>query len=377
MDSGPLSFCPVFFAVLLLFLSWLQPAATTIPEKSFFDGRDTAEAREGHNTNNVNKLDSNKTPRNVSYQDERNYSSSYNKQQHMMEPISPGLPSTERKGLNKILIKENKRVLDGARVEETGRDNVSIIVETTSYKIELPSETSPSSVTSPSKYASECQPNTSTPMNLTVNVASAPAAARGPPGPKGAPGVAGRKGEPGRSGPMGPKGDRGNPGMKGSAGNTGRPGVKGEKGERGERGQSGQSQSQAALSAILTNHFGPAEEAIVPFNLVLIDSGDNYDPQTGLYVCTIPGIYVMSVNMMSHPGSIVNARIYINDRPIAALWADDNKKAGFYPSSSVQTINRLQFGDQVFIKLVKGYGKSWVHANYNSFSIFLLHENIF
>lgn len=61
------------------------------------------------------------------------------------------------------------------------KTNINITVETSSYKIKLPSTlTDPvySTVPSISKYSAHtCQNNTSTPMNLTVNVASATAAA--------------------------------------------------------------------------------------------------------------------------------------------------------------------------------------------------------
>jgi hypothetical protein len=74
----------------------------------------------------------------------------------------------------------------------------------------------------------------------------------------------------------------------------------------------------------------------------------------------------------------VNARVFVNSRPVAALWADDNKNGGFYPSSSIQTIAHLTFSDQVYVMLVDGgYGDSWVHANYNVFTVFLLYEDFF
>ncbi|KAH9496653.1 hypothetical protein Btru_009943 [Bulinus truncatus] len=138
------------------------------------------------------------------------------------------------------------------------------------------------------------------------------------------------------------------------------------------------SRSQAAVSAVLTSHFGPAKDIMIPFDLELLDLSDNYDNSTGMFICTVPGTYVISLYLMSHPGAKVNARIFVNNRPIAALWADDSKNAGFYPSSSTQTIAQLGFGDQVYVMLVDGgYGESWVHANYNVFTIFLLYEQMF
>ncbi|XP_046377082.2 mucin-5AC-like isoform X1 [Haliotis rufescens] len=165
-------------------------------------------------------------------------------------------------------------------------------------------------------------------------------------------------------------------GKKGDKGPAGPPGPKGAKGEPGAAQAS--MAMQAASSSVLTEHFGPDTDVIVPFDLKLIDLADNYDNTTGVFICTIPGVYVISLYLMSHPGAKVNARIFINSRPIAALWADDSKNSGFYPSSSIQTISRLEFGDQVYVMLVDGgYGESWVHANYNAFTLFLLYEEIF
>ena len=86
---------------------------------------------------------------------------------------------------------------------------------------------------------------------------------------------------------------------------------------------------------------------------------------------------MISLHLMAHPGAKVNARVHVNSRAIAALWADDNGGAGFYPSSSTHTLTHLDFGDQVYVMLVDaGYGDSWVHANYNGFSVYLLYEDI-
>ncbi|XP_064597198.1 complement C1q-like protein 3, partial [Liolophura sinensis] len=227
-----------------------------------------------------------------------------------------------------------------------------------------------------------CGPNNSAPMNLTVAVNS-PASAVGPQGPAGSAGAAGDRGppgEPGPPGPQGPPGERGPPGPQGRPGKQGNRGPKGDRGKKGEKGEKGDSSSprlQAAVSAIRTKHFGPAKDVILAFDTEVTDIADNYDNNTGVFICTIRGTYIVSVYLMSQPGCKINARVMVNDRPIAALWADDNNNAGFYPSSSIQTITKLEFGDQVYVKLVdSGYGDSWVHANYNIFTIFLLYEDL-
>ncbi|GFO26296.1 Caprin family member 2 [Plakobranchus ocellatus] len=112
--------------------------------------------------------------------------------------------------------------------------------------------------------------------------------------------------------------------------------------------------ARSAVSAVLTSHFGPTKDRMIPFDLELLDVGDNYDNTSGTFICTIPGTYVIALHLMAHPGAKVNARVHVNSRPIAALWADDNGGAGFYPSSSTHTLAHLDFGDQVYVMLVDG-----------------------
>ena len=84
-----------------------------------------------------------------------------------------------RSEFNKEKTKQNNEI--GSAPERPLNTKINITVETSSYKIEFPSTvTGPFYPTMPpiSKYsAGMCQTNTSTPMNLTVNVASAAAAA--------------------------------------------------------------------------------------------------------------------------------------------------------------------------------------------------------
>ena len=76
---------------------------------------------------------------------------------------------------------------------------------------------------------------------------------------------------------------------------------------------------QAAMSAVWTTYFGPDKDVVIPFDLGLIGSVDNYDNVSRVFFCSIPGTYVISAYLMSHPGSKVNARVFVNSRPVAAL----------------------------------------------------------
>lgn len=188
----------------LLLLSSLQPAASIVFEKNTITNspNKTVETKNRtagmrfylNQTNSKENISSIKMKLpNQDKDNEANYSTSNsrieNKETFDTTNRVQNLPFTEKDNLNKILRQHNAKITHQpkARNRETVMNslnampnNLSIIVETTSYKIKLPSATD--TVLSPtappvSKYAAEmCQPNTSTPMNLTVNVASATAA---------------------------------------------------------------------------------------------------------------------------------------------------------------------------------------------------------
>ncbi|KAK5870429.1 hypothetical protein PBY51_025063 [Eleginops maclovinus] len=129
-------------------------------------------------------------------------------------------------------------------------------------------------------------------------------------GEKGEKGSAGGKGRVGPSGHIGARGERGSLGKRGPAGEDGDPGLdgppgrdglKGDKGGRGTRGTSGTCRCgsltpRSAFSAGITSSY-PAEKTPIRFNKVLFNEGGNYDPQTGKFMCSLPGVYFFSYHI--------------------------------------------------------------------------------
>ncbi|XP_077984332.1 uncharacterized protein LOC144438971 [Glandiceps talaboti] len=174
---------------------------------------------------------------------------------------------------------------------------------------------------------------------------------RGPQGPPGAPGTpgitgpVGRQGQPGVIGPVGStgikgeageKGDRGQPGtvgeqgepgLKGQSGRPGKVGPQGTKGEQGhdgrdgvgiqgEKGQKGESPDsvKVAFSVERTSYLaGASYDIVITYNNAILDVNADIDLDTGVFNCTVPGIYYFSFNFRNSGGNAMNIELRLNN----------------------------------------------------------------
>lgn len=121
--------------------------------------------------------------------------------------------------------------------------------------------------------------------------------------------IRGPKGEPGRQGKMGPRGPQGEPGAPGPAGP---PGVKGETGSPGLPGPPGPSAAGAISAATYSTvpkiafYVGLKKQhegyEVLKFDDVVTNLGNHYDPTTGKFTCSIPGIYFFSYHVLMRGG---------------------------------------------------------------------------
>ncbi|XP_022107342.1 complement C1q tumor necrosis factor-related protein 3-like [Acanthaster planci] len=211
----------------------------------------------------------------------------------------------------------------------------------------------------------------------------------GSPGIPGIPGVPGNNGSPGPSGPKGeqglglpgPKGDVGDRGQKGDRGERGHQGLVGKlgpPGEKGEKGEPGESTlvtpkppSIVAFSAFLSTHFRGGNGDVVVFSNVETNIGDDYNSQTGVFTCSVAGVYYFSVNLMSlNNDAGVYHHLKKNRQTIITLH--DNQQ-NFHHQSSNSAILILAVGDTVWLEAggqSRGiYGDS---RHFSDFSGFLI-----
>nr|DBA25190.1 TPA: hypothetical protein GDO54_012748 [Pyxicephalus adspersus] len=110
--------------------------------------------------------------------------------------------------------------------------------------------------------------------------------AKGEPGRPGKAGPRGPPGEPGPPGPMGPPGDKGEPGRPGLPGPPGTPGL-----------NAAGAISAATYTTVpkIAFYAGLKRQhegyELLKFDDVVTNLGNHYDPTTGKFTCSIPGIY--------------------------------------------------------------------------------------
>lgn len=122
--------------------------------------------------------------------------------------------------------------------------------------------------------------------------------------------IQGPRGEPGRPGKVGPRGAAGEPGYPGPAGP---PGNRGEPGKPGLPGPPGPSAVAGAISAAtystvpkIAFYAGLKKQhegyEVLKFDDVVTNLGNHYDPTSGKFTCSIPGIYFFTYHVLMRGG---------------------------------------------------------------------------
>lgn len=125
--------------------------------------------------------------------------------------------------------------------------------------------------------------------------------------------IQGPPGEPGRVGRVGPRGPGGEPGPPGPAGPPGGRGLPGPPGSPGPRGAPGAIGPNGVISAATYNtvpkiafYAGLKKQhegyEVLKFDDVVTNLGNHYDPSTGKFTCSIPGIYFFIYHVLMRGG---------------------------------------------------------------------------
>ncbi|KAI3374843.1 hypothetical protein L3Q82_021385, partial [Scortum barcoo] len=195
--------------------------------------------------------------------------------------------------------------------------------------------------------------------------------------------IQGPQGEPGRVGRMGPRGPGGEPGPPGPAGP---PGERGPPGPPGPPGAPGANGPTGAISAATYNtipkiafYAGLKKQhegyEVLKFDDVVTNLGNHYDPSTGKFTCSIPGIYffVYHVLMRGGDGTSMWADLCKNNQVRASAIAQDADQNYDYASNSV--VLHLEPGDEIYIKLDGGKAHGGNNNKYSTFSGFMLYAD--
>ncbi|XP_055058751.1 complement C1q-like protein 3b [Paramisgurnus dabryanus] len=189
--------------------------------------------------------------------------------------------------------------------------------------------------------------------------------------------IRGAKGEPGRSGRIGQRGLPGPPGPPGPPGAIGEPGPPGLPGAPGVTGVI----SAATYSTIprIAFYAGLKKQhegyEVLKFDDVVTNLGNHYDPSSGKFTCSIPGIYffVYHVLMRGGDGTSMWADLCKNNQVRASAIAQDADQNYDYASNSV--ILHLEPGDEIYIKLDGGKAHGGNNNKYSTFSGFMVYAD--
>ncbi|XP_072041657.1 complement C1q tumor necrosis factor-related protein 3-like [Amphiura filiformis] len=159
-------------------------------------------------------------------------------------------------------------------------------------------------------------------------------------------------------------------------GPTGKVGAKGDPGDigpRGERGENGSihihniSAFSAVLGASLTHNAGEA----LPFISIHTNVGDDFDGPSGIFTCTIPGIYrftysiyaydeTLEVFLMKNQDNINGVYVYIHG-------------TDYFIARSNSAVLQLASGDKVWLKSTTPNGQ-FHNSDRTTFSGVIIHE---
>ncbi|KAB0393190.1 hypothetical protein E2I00_004909 [Balaenoptera physalus] len=106
--------------------------------------------------------------------------------------------------------------------------------------------------------------------------------------------------------------------------------------------------------------FGIRETVL--FDDVVTNLGNHYDPTTGKFTCSIPGIYFFTYHVLMRGGDGTSIAI--------AQDADQN-----YDYASNSVVLHLEPGDEVYIKLDGGKAHGGNNNKYSTFSGFIIYAD--
>ncbi|CAC5410355.1 C1QL [Mytilus coruscus] len=117
--------------------------------------------------------------------------------------------------------------------------------------------------------------------------------------------------------------------------------------------QAQQPERRSAFYAIMSRSFNHSEiEAVLQFDNVTLNIGNNYDRFDGVYTAPVYGTYLFSWKITAGYASSVNTALMVNSKQVASMHTDSGESPhqGFQASSSNTAIITVQLGDQVYVR---------------------------
>lgn len=153
------------------------------------------------------------------------------------------------------------------------------------------------------------------------------------------------------------------------------PGIEGLKPPYGYKGKKGKAggvvYEMPAFTAELLTPF-PRVGVPVKFDKLLYNGRQNYNPQTGIFTCEIPGVYYFAYHVHCK-GANVWVALYKNNEPL--MYTYDEYKKGFLDQASGSAVVQLMPGDKVYVQMPSEqaaglYAGQYVHSSFSGYLLY-------
>uniref|UniRef100_A0ABI7WAX8 C1q and TNF related 8 n=2 Tax=Felis catus TaxID=9685 RepID=A0ABI7WAX8_FELCA len=153
------------------------------------------------------------------------------------------------------------------------------------------------------------------------------------------------------------KGEKGETGVRGPSGRSGQEGPPGSRGLRGRKGQKGQAglpgtacrRTYAAFSVGRREGLhGTDGLRAVPFDTELVNLDGAFDLASGRFLCAVPGVYFLSLNVHTWNYKETYLHIMRNREATAVLYAQPSERSVMQTQSLLLP---LAAGDTVWVRL--------------------------
>ena len=134
------------------------------------------------------------------------------------------------------------------------------------------------------------------------------------------------------------------------------------------------STSQIAFSTLMnSNIVDPHDNKIFMFDNIIVNSGNAYNKNNGMFTAPVKGIYAFFATVLTFSGKSLESQIVRNGRMLCNIYSGDNTFDG---SGSNMAITHLEVGDAVWVKIHDIYHDTGVTVDgpFTTFSGFLLYE---
>ena len=114
------------------------------------------------------------------------------------------------------------------------------------------------------------------------------------------------------------------------------------------------------------------DDQVLVFNSVVTNVGNDYDPQTGIFLCSVGGLYVFYVDIRTQPGDhICWFDLVKNGSRISIVYLYVKGDTG---SDSTMSVVHLEPGDKVWIRKKHYYTGNCQLDSLNTFTGYMMHK---